>query len=150
MRESVITPSGGPVATKLSMQDLGRHGLEPRERVHWNTAPAELIELALRRGEGLLTRDGAFAANTSPHTGRSPNDKFVVRERESEAHIWWGPVNVPLETGAWTRLRDAVVDYLGSQELFVRDVHAGSDSVSRRVAGRRFAAGPRALARATP
>jgi phosphoenolpyruvate carboxykinase (ATP) len=115
------------VATKLSLQDLGRHGLEPRERVHWNTAPAELIELAVRRGEGLLTRDGAFAANTSPHTGRSPNDKFVVREPESEAHIWWGPVNVPLDPGAWARLRDAVVDYLGSQELFVRDVHAGSD-----------------------
>jgi phosphoenolpyruvate carboxykinase (ATP) len=115
------------VATKVLHPDLSRHGLEPRAKVHWNNSPAELIELAIKRGEGLMTSDGAFAANTTPHTGRSPNDKFVVREPESEEHIWWGTVNVPMSQDHYERLRDAVIDYLGRQELFVRDVHAGAD-----------------------
>lgn len=115
------------MATKVSTHELGRHGLEPETTVHWNTAPAELIELAIRRGEGRLTRDGAFAAVTTPHTGRSPNDKFVVREPESEAAIWWGDINVPLSREYYERLRGAVADYLSGRELFVRDVYAGAD-----------------------
>ncbi len=115
------------MATRVSHPDLARIGLEPRAPVHWNSAPAELIELAVRRGEGQLTSDGAFVANTTPHTGRSPNDKFVVREPESEKHIWWGNVNVALSPDHYERLRDAVSEYLSSQELFIRDVHAGAD-----------------------
>jgi phosphoenolpyruvate carboxykinase (ATP) len=115
------------VATRVSNQDLARYGLEARGVVHWNCPPAALVEHAIRRGEGLLTRDGAFATVTTPHTGRSPNDKFVVREPESEPHIWWGDVNVPLDPPAYARLHDAVLDYLSGQELFVHDVFAGAD-----------------------
>lgn len=115
------------MATKVSTHELTRHGLEPGTTIHWNPPPAELVELAIRRGEGQLTRDGAFAAVTTPHTGRSPNDKFVVREPESEAAIWWGDVNVPLSREHYDRLRGAVADYLSARELFVRDVYAGAD-----------------------
>src|SRR4051812_14269556 len=72
-------------------------GLSPRGQVHWNLGPAALFEAAVRRGEGQVTSGGAFAAITKPHTGRSPNDKFVVREPTSEKDIAWGKVNQPLD-----------------------------------------------------
>lgn len=74
-----------------------------------------------------MTQDGAIAAITSPHTGRSPDDKFVVREPDSDAHIWWGKVNVPFDRDRFATLRADVAAYLSGQELFVRDVHAGAD-----------------------
>jgi phosphoenolpyruvate carboxykinase (ATP) len=95
--------------------------------VHWNSSPARLIEAAIRRGEGVLTSDGAFAAVTTPHTGRSPNDKFVVREGGSESEIWWGAVNVPCDPSHFDALRRDAIEHLESQELFVRDVWAGAD-----------------------
>jgi len=107
--------------------DLTRHGLNPRGVVHWNLSPAALIEHAIRRGEGMFTNQGAFVAVTTPHTGRSPNDKFVVREPSSEDHIWWGSVNTPLSTEHFARLHQDVLRYLEGQELFVQDVYAGAD-----------------------
>ncbi len=107
--------------------DLSRHGLKARGPVHWNLAPAVLIEQAIRRGEGALSEDGAFVARTTPHTGRSPNDKFTVREPESEGRIWWGNVNVPLSPEHYGKLIGDVREYLSNQELYVSDVHAGAD-----------------------
>src|SRR3989441_5817864 len=95
--------------------------------VHWNLRPPALCEHAVRRGEGVLTEGGAFCAVTSPHTGRSPNDKFVVREASSHADIWWGRVNQPFEEAQFDRLRADVARHLNDQELFVRDLFAGAD-----------------------
>jgi phosphoenolpyruvate carboxykinase (ATP) len=119
------------VATRLSTQDLNRHGLQARGPVHWNSSPARLIEAAVRRSEGALTADGSFVANTTPHTGRSPNDKFVVKEPESESEIWWGNVNVPIESAKYAQLRRDVLEHLSGQELFARDVWAGADPKNR-------------------
>ena len=71
------------------------HGLEAlgilrSGRVHWNLSPAALYEEALRRGEGALAAEGPLVARTGQHTGRSPNDKFVVKEPSSEQHVHWG------------------------------------------------------------
>ena len=116
------------MATKVSTRDPARHGLKPRGVVHWNLSAPALIEHAVRRGEGVLTRDGSFAALTTPHTGRSPNDKFVVREPGSEANIAWGAVNVPFEPTNFEKLRDDVLAHLSEQDsLFARDVYAGAD-----------------------
>jgi phosphoenolpyruvate carboxykinase (ATP) len=95
--------------------------------VDWNLPPAALIERAVLAREGVLTRDGAFAALTTPHTGRSPDDKFVVKEPESEDEIWWGKVNVPFEAAKYERLRRDVLDYLSDQSLYVQDLWAGAD-----------------------
>ena len=62
----------------------------------WNPPPTQTIEIALARGEGKLTAGGAFLAITSPFTGRSPQDKFVVKEPSSDDKVWWGKVNQPL------------------------------------------------------
>jgi phosphoenolpyruvate carboxykinase (ATP) len=106
---------------------LAAAGLAPDHAVHWNPGPAELYEHAVRRGEGVIVAGGAFCAVTTPHTGRSPNDKFIVQEPSSAADIAWGRVNQPLAPEQFDRLRAAVVDHLNGQELFVRDVFAGAD-----------------------
>ncbi len=102
-------------------------GLAPERAVHCNLRPAALYEHAARRGEGVITEGGAFCAVTSPHTGRSPNDKFIVRDAASEADVWWGRVNQPMTDQHFERLRADVVRHLNGQELFVRDLFAGAD-----------------------
>jgi len=105
---------------------LDTHGLEPQKDVHWNLSPAELYEHALARGEGRLAHMGGFTAVTAPHTGRSPNDKFTVKESATGDSVDWGAVNVPMSEAHFSMLRDEVVAYLNEQELFVRDARAGA------------------------
>ena len=102
-------------------------GISTYSRVYRNLTPSQLYEHALRRREGMVTAGGPFAAVTSPHTGRSPNDKFLVQEPDSTSRIWWGKVNQPIAPGQFERLKADVEQHLARQELFVRDVHAGAD-----------------------
>ena len=104
-------------------------GISTEQRVYRNLSPSQLYEHALRRREGVVTAGGKgpFAAVTSPHTGRSPNDKFLVQEPESSSRIWWGKVNQPITPEKFDRLKADVEQHLASQELFVRDVYAGAD-----------------------
>jgi phosphoenolpyruvate carboxykinase (ATP) len=105
--------------------------LAPRRAVHQNLTPPELYEHAVRREEGVIAADGPFCAVTTPHTGRSPNDKFIVREPGSSERIWWGKVNQPLAPEQFDRLHADVVAHLNAQELFVRDVFVGADPAYR-------------------
>jgi len=114
-----------------SRHGIEEHGLASGHSQIWNASPAELIEHALRRGEGQLVEGGAFNAVTAPHTGRSPNDRFVVREPSSEGDVWWGAVNVPLEAEQVERLRADLVAHLEKSDLFIRDVWAGADPAYR-------------------
>src|SRR3989449_6311470 len=118
---SLAEPPGGPGAS------LEAAGLAPRRAVHGTLPPGALYEHAVRRGEGVITGGGASCAVTAPHTGRSPNDKFVVRESSSHGDIWWGRVNQPFEEAQFDRLRADVARHLNDQELFVRDLFAGAD-----------------------
>ncbi|MBI2189352.1 MAG: phosphoenolpyruvate carboxykinase [Acidobacteria bacterium] len=99
--------------------------------VHWNLTPPALYEAAIRRGEGLLAADGPIACNTGQHTGRSPNDKFFVREPESEKHIHWGDVNRPIDAARFDALHRDLVSYVQDKELFVLDAWAGADPEHR-------------------
>src|SRR5690606_2256408 len=98
--------------------------------VHANLNAAELIEQAVRRDEGHLTSHGAFASVTSPHTGRSAKDKFVVDEPSSSEKIWWDK-NARMEPAAFDRLHGAVRAHLEEQELFVQDLFGGADEAYR-------------------
>jgi len=102
-------------------------GISTEQRVYRNLTPSQLYEHALRRREGVVAKDGPFCAVTSPHTGRSPNDKFLVQEPESHGQIWWGKVNQPIAPEKFERLKADVEAHLAEQELFVRDVYAGAD-----------------------
>ncbi len=115
-----------------STHGLSHHGLSPEGNVYWNLSPAELVENASRRNEGVLTANGSFNAITAPHTGRSPKDRFVVREPGTEGNIWWGEVNRPVSEEAFDELHRQIVEYLGRcPELFARDVYVGADEAYR-------------------
>ena len=109
-------------------QTLDGQGLKPAGRVHWNLVQTVLLEAGVRRGEGQLADMGPFVAVTAPHTGRSPNDKFVVREPSVENDVDWGKVNQPLPAGNFDLLLKDVRAYLdGRDDLFVQDLYCGAD-----------------------
>jgi phosphoenolpyruvate carboxykinase (ATP) len=78
------------------MTPLAEAGLAPRGALHWNATAADLRAHALRRGEGVEAEGGALCVVTTPHTGRSPGDKFIVRDPESNERVQWGRVNRPM------------------------------------------------------
>jgi phosphoenolpyruvate carboxykinase (ATP) len=102
------------------------HGIRAGE-VRWNASVPELYEEAIRRGEGQLAEGGSLVCRTVPHTGRSPSDKFIVREPSSADRIWWGPVNRPIDASAFEAIHRDLVDYLGGRTLYVQDCYAGAD-----------------------
>ena len=107
---------------------LAAQGLSPRGEVHWNLLAPALIQDAIRRGEGQLADMGPFCSVTTPHTGRSPNDKFVVKEPSSEGDVDWGKVNQPFTEAQFEKLLGDVRAYLnGRDELFVQDLYCGAD-----------------------
>ena len=109
---------------------LEQHGLKPMQAVRWNLSPTELVEYAIRGGEGQLTRHGPFVVITKPHTGRSPNDKYLVREPSSERDLWWDK-NGELSVEQFERLQRKTVQYLSERDLFVRDLYACADPANR-------------------
>src|SRR5512134_2529680 len=88
---------------------LSEHGLEPVGEVYWNPTTSLLYNHSLRRDEGRITEGGPLAVDTGEHTGRSPNDKFVVREPGSADRIWWGDVNAEISEERFEGLREKVV-----------------------------------------
>ena len=109
---------------------LEREGIRT-DRVRWNLSAAVLYEQAVRRQEGLIAAAGPLACRTGLHTGRSPNDKFVVREPSSEAQIAWGKVNRPLDPAQFDALHRDLIASLTGKELFVLDCFAGADPTYR-------------------
>ena len=96
-------------------------------RLHDNLAPAILVERAIERGEGQLAANGSLVVQTGQFTGRSPKDKYIVRDAITESAIHWGPVNQPLDSGVFERILRRVDQYLGSTEVFVKDCFGGAD-----------------------
>ncbi len=114
----------GPV---VSRQGLDVHGVRDYRQAHWNLSAAALYEHALGRGEGVLAEGGALAVLTGEHTGRSPNDKFIVEEATTSGDIWWGKVNVAIGSAQFEGLMAKVLHHFEGRELFVQDVYAGAD-----------------------
>ncbi len=115
--------SGGRAQARVGLE---AHGLTPSKDVFWNPSPAELYEEALSRGEGRIAHMGGFTAVTAPHTGRSPNDKFTVRDPSTETTVDWGAVNVPMSPEHFAKLHRGVVEHLNGRDIFVRDARAGA------------------------
>lgn len=114
-----------------SRYGLERHGIQNVNNVYWNSSTPALYEEAIRRREGHLAHLGPLVVRTGQHTGRSPKDKFVVREPSSAEHIWWGKVNQPMEQEQFDTLYLRLLAYLQGKDLFVQDCFAGADSEYR-------------------
>ena len=106
---------------------LEEHGLKGIKRAHWNLNVPDLVEHALRRREGQLTKCGAFIALTGEHTGRSPNDRFIVDEKSTHSNIWWGPVNKPFSLENFDQLHAKMLEHFSGRDVFVQCCYAGAD-----------------------
>jgi phosphoenolpyruvate carboxykinase (ATP) len=103
-------------------------GLAGAPAVHRNLSVASLYEHALRKGEGELGADGQFVVETGEHTGRSPKDKFFVREPGSETHIDWGETNKAIDSKTFDALLDRVSAFLSEREIYSLDTYVGADA----------------------
>ncbi len=110
---------------------LSQHGIDAAGEVHWNPTTSLLYTHALLRGDARLAEGGPLVVDTGGHTGRSPKDKFVVREPGSEDRVWWGSVNQPLEESSFDGLRAKVVRYLEERDLYVVNAYVGADPAFR-------------------
>ncbi len=111
----------------MSRKALEEYGLVNLGNINWNLSPAALVEQALARNEGILASNGAFAATTGVHTGRSPKDKFIVSNEESAAKIWWGDINHPMSPEVFENVRQNLAAYLQGRDVYVLDAAAGAD-----------------------
>jgi phosphoenolpyruvate carboxykinase (ATP) len=106
---------------------LENHGIHNVGNVYWNLPTPLLCEEAIRRREGRLAHLGPLVVRTGHHTGRSPNDKFIVHEAISQDKVWWGKVNQPLQPIQFEALHRRMLAYLQGRDLFVQDGYAGAD-----------------------
>ena len=111
---------------------LDRQGIATTAALYWNMGTAPLVELAVKRGEGILAKDGPLVVETGKHTGRSANDKFIVRDAETESTVWWGKTNKGMTPAQFAALKTDFLAHLGSKDtLFVQDLFGGSQPEHR-------------------
>lgn len=113
--------------TKSTVKGLDAYGIKEASNVYWNLTPPELIEKALAREEGALTETGALACDTGTFTGRSPKDRFIVKDAKTAEAVWWGDINLPYDPQDFQALKEAMISNLKGRELYVRDAYAGAD-----------------------
>ena len=102
------------------------------EATYRNLSTAELYEHAIRNAEGIVSAHGSLVVRTGKHTGRSPQDKFVVRERSSAGKVWWGPVNQPISEEHYDRLRARLMKYIADRPIYSQDLYIGAHPDHRR------------------
>jgi len=110
---------------------LGYLNLKNINNVYWNLTAAGLYEQIIRRREGLLSHLGPVVVRTGAYTGRSPNDKFIVKEPGSENRIWWGKVNRAFDEAQFTYIWRRLQAYMQGDDIFVQDVYVGADKNNR-------------------
>ncbi len=111
--------------------DLDYLGLRNLNNVYWNLTTPILYEQIIRRREGLLSHLGPVVVRTGSFTGRSPNDKFIVKEPTSEHEIWWGDVNRPFSEEKFNQIWYRMQAYLQGNDIFVQDCYVGADEKHR-------------------
>ena len=127
----IKTPAIAESKAVKSEFGLENHGVSPPGNVYWNLPTEALYEEAVFRREGRISKDGPFICNTGKHTARAASDKFIVRESDSENHVWWGEYNRPFHPDKFNLLFSRLLGYLQGRDLFVQDCHAGADPAYR-------------------
>lgn len=128
---NIKTPAESAAQTRKADYNLSNQGVSNLRLAYWNLTTESLVEEAVFRNEGALAAGGAFVANTGKHTARSANDKFVVRETDSEGSVWWGVYNRPFAADKFEVLYDRMLGFLQGRDVFVQDVYGGADESYR-------------------
>lgn len=109
---------------KFSMEE---YGLKNLGNVYHNLSNPKLYEEVVKRGEGLLAHLGPIVVRTGNYTGRTPRDKFIVKEESSQENVWWGKENKPFTEDKFNSLFNRLTAYLQSKDIFIQDCYAGAD-----------------------
>ncbi len=107
--------------------DLSYLGIKNVNNIYWNLVTPALYEQIIRRREGLLSHLGPVVVRTGAFTGRSPNDKFIVKEPTTENEIWWGDVNRPFSEEKFNLIWHRIQAYLQGNDIFIQDCYVGAD-----------------------
>ncbi|TRX34071.1 phosphoenolpyruvate carboxykinase (ATP) [Flavobacterium sp. ZT3R18] len=110
-------------AKSISLNELGIENA----KIQYQLTPNELHNITIQSGQGVENSSGALAINTGEFTGRSPQDRFIVKDSITEDKVWWGKVNIPFEPAAFDALYKKVTAYLSNKEVFVRDSYVCAD-----------------------
>tara|TARA_R110002073_G_scaffold313380_2_gene485278 strand:+ start:44996 stop:46597 length:1602 start_codon:yes stop_codon:yes gene_type:complete len=110
-------------AKSISLNDLGIENAT----VRYQLSSSDLHKITLEKGQGKESSLGAIAIDTGEFTGRSPMDRFIVKDDVTKDKVWWGKINIPFEEDKFDKLYDKVVSYLSNKEVFVRDSYACAD-----------------------
>ncbi len=111
-----------------SRYGLREHGLRNLNVVYWNLGTAQLLEHSVQRHEGLFASGGSYVVRTGQFTGRSPRDKFIVRDDTTEYSVNWGPVNQPMSEDNFDTLHAQLTAFWQGQDAFAQDCFAGADA----------------------
>ena len=121
------------VSTMLEapVKALGEMGLCTTQQINYQQNPTQLCEQALKRGEATLNNTGALVIKTGKFTGRSPNDKFTVKDEITTDTVNWNDFNIPIEEKYFFQLKEKMLSYLSQKEIWVRDCFACADEKYR-------------------
>ncbi|MCW8979976.1 MULTISPECIES: phosphoenolpyruvate carboxykinase (ATP) [Altibacter] len=112
------------------MISVDQYGIK-NAKVKYQLSSQELHNETIQKGQGVESSSGALAVNTGEFTGRSPKDRFIVKDDVTRDKVWWGNINIPFPTNMFDALYDKVVDYLSEKEIYVRDSYACADDAYR-------------------
>ena len=118
----------GPKNPKSNLESLG---IKNTKKQFWNLTAEELIEETIKRNQGVLSDTGALAVDTGEFTGRSPKDRFIVKDETTKDSVDWGGFNNPVEPAVFDNLYNKVVNYFDGKDVFVRDCYACADDAYR-------------------
>ena len=104
---------------KLGISNVGE--------IKYNLDPTELIEEAIKNGEGVLAENGALVCSTGKFKGRSPKDRYIVKDTETKDTVWWGDINIPTSNDIFNSLYTKIINYLNNKKLYIRDFYACAD-----------------------
>jgi len=116
---------------KNPASQLNQHGINSKGTIYWNLSPAELVEHTLSKGMGCLTAKGALSIQTGEFTGRSPKDRFIVRDEITEKAVWWNNHNTGFEPDKFDRLAAKIQAYFEDKDVYVRDAYVCADESYR-------------------
>ncbi|MBW2960468.1 phosphoenolpyruvate carboxykinase (ATP) [Mesonia aestuariivivens] len=116
-------PSNSLVSKSFS---LSKYGIK-KAAVHYQLSPQELHQISINKNMGVETDSGALAVNTGEFTGRSPQDRFIVKDNVTKDKVWWGNINIPFAEDKFDALYHKMITYLAEKELYVRDAYACAD-----------------------
>ena len=123
---NIKTPAQDQAHALKADYGLSNHGLGNLRQSYWNLPSEALYEEIVFRGEGRISLRGAMVVNSGKHNARAAQDKFIVREPDSEDHIWWGEYNRPISAAQFTETLSRLQGFVQGRDLFVQDCFAGA------------------------